>query len=130
MATYYSYKYNTYKIDPVQNRSVTLADANNVIEGGMCTWVIGTQTANHNLDIARYDATNYKDNVAEGKPVIIIKCIGDASGFNVAVRCDDGAAGYTTLYTFAADYSVTPRYIAVRLSATLGADGRRLWELA
>ena len=131
MANRFSNRECTYKIDPVFNRSATLPDEANQVTGGMCTWVIGTQTASHNLDIQRYEMTNYKEYPQEGKPIIVIKCIGNATAPNtIPVRCDDGAGGFTTLYTFAADYSVTPRYIVVRLSATLGADGRRLWELA
>ena len=83
-----------------------------------------------NLDVQRYEQTNYKEYPQEGKPIIVIKSIGNNTGPNtVAVRCDDGAGGFTTLYTFAADYSATPRYIVLRLSATLAADGRRVWEL-
>lgn len=130
MADYYSSTYNTHKIDHIANRSATLGDAAATITGNMCTWVIGTQTATHNFDIKRFENTDFSEYQPEGKPVIVIKCIASAAVFNVVIRCDDGAGGYTTLYTFAADYSVTPAYVAVRISDTLGADGRYLWELA
>ncbi len=131
MADYYSSNYYTHKIDKIANRSETLPDAAATITGNMCTWVIGTQTATHNFDIKRYENTKFSEYLPEvGKPTIIIKCIASAAVFNVVIRCDDGAGGYTTLCTFAADYSVTPSYFVARISDTLGADGRYLWEAA
>ena len=131
MSNYYSSKYKTHNTDRIKNRSVTLADEANVILGNNCTWVIGTQTGSHNLDVLPFDPTNFAEfNNDERKPVVVIKCIGDASVNNVVVRTSDGAGGMTTLYTFAADYSGTPRYLALRISATAGADGKFLWEVA
>jgi hypothetical protein len=133
MARYISSKYATHKIDNIFNRSEDLADENNVIEGGLCTWIIPTNTAAHNLDVLRYDPTRASEYLQEnGKPIIIVKCIGDASVFNVTLRCDNGAGGMTTLYTFAANYAPAnaPRYVVLRVSATAGADGHPLWEIA
>lgn len=105
--------------------------AASTIEGNKVVWNITTAGASYDLTVAEYDATRtsqYK--YVDGQPVIVIKCSVDCSANNVAVKSSDGAGSTTTHYTFAADYSVTPRYIALRLSATEGADGTRLWELA
>jgi len=91
MATYYSSTYATYKIDPMLNRSGDLADDDNVITGGRCVWEVGEITAAHNLDVARYEPTDYSEYPTEGKPHVIIKLKGDYSVFNLTIRCDNGA---------------------------------------
>lgn len=134
MALYFSSKYQTHKIDNVFNRSEDLADEASTIEGGACTWVIPTLGATRIITVQRYDPTRAAEYLQEnGKPIVVIKCKGDASVNNATIVTSDGAiptAGTTTLYTFAADYSATPRYLVLRVSATSGADGHPLWEVA
>ena len=102
------------------------------VQGNKAIWNISAAAAAYTLTVEEYDSSQYKcyDVDKDGQPVIIIKCSADCSVNNVAVKSSDGAAGLTTHYTFAADYSSTPRYVALRLSATEGADGTRLWEAA
>lgn len=133
MAFFKSDTYQTHKIDKVFNRSTSLTDADNTIEGGKCTWVIPTLGASRTITVLRPDFTRSSQLQQEdGKPVIIIKCIGDASVNNAIIVSHNGAItpGTNTLYTFAADYSATPRFIVLRVSATFGADGRPIWEIA
>lgn len=101
------------------------------IEGNKVVWNITTVAAAYDVTVAEYDATRtsqYK--YVDGQPVIVIRCAADCSVQNCSILSSDGAGGTTTHYTFAADYSATPRYIALKLSATEGADGTRIWELA
>lgn len=102
------------------------------IEGNKVIWNCSAAAAGYNVTVRQYDKTrvNEYDQDVLVQPVMIIKCSADTSANNVGILTSDGAGGSTTLYTFAADYSVTPRYIALRLSATRGADGSYLWELA
>lgn len=114
----------------VRNRgAITAAQT---IEGNKVIWNISTAGASYDVTVRSYDPTrrNEYDQDVLGQPVIIIKCSVDTSANNVAVKVSDGAGSTTTIYTFAADYSVTPRYVALRLSATRGADGSYLWESA
>lgn len=109
-------------------------DAVQTIEGADCIWNIATAGASYDVTVAPLDLSRYNQYQTMGadrvQPEIIIKCSVDTSANNVAIKSSNGAGGTTTHYTFAADYSVTPRYIALRISATLGADGTYLWELA
>ena len=125
---------NLYAIDGKTFHGATQARTDIVeattAEGNLVTWDISTANAAYALTIREYDATRYSQYRVNTnmQPTIIIKCSVDTSGFNVTVQSSDGAAGTTTHYTFAADYSVTPRFIALRL--TEGADGTLIWELA
>lgn len=114
----------------VRNRGAIAAAQ--TIEGNKVIWNISTASASYNVTVASYDPTRRSeyDLDQNGQPVIIIKCSVDTSANNVAVLVSDGAGSTTTIYTFAADYSVTPRYVALRLSATRGANGSYLWESA
>jgi hypothetical protein len=100
------------------------------VEGNKVIWNITTVAAAYDVTVAEYDATRaaqYK--YLDRQPTITIRCAADCSVFNVSILSSDGAGGSTTHYTFAADYSATPRYVTLKLSATEGADGTRLWEL-
>lgn len=101
-------------------------------EGNLVTWDISTVGAAYALTIQEYDSSRYamyKENKHQ-QPTVIIKCTSDCSVFNVTVQSSDGAGGTTTHETFAADYSTNERYTVLRLSATEGADGTLIWELA
>lgn len=115
----------------VRNRAaITSAQT---IEGNKVIWNCSSAAGGaFDVTVRQYDKTrvNEYDQDVLGQPVIIIKCSADTSANNVGILTSDGAGGSTTLYTFAADYSVTPRYVALRLSATRGADGSYLWEVA
>lgn len=114
----------------VRNRAaITSAQT---IEGNKVIWNCSSAAAGYNVTVRQWDKTRRNEYCLDEseQPVIIIKCSADTSANNVAILTSDGAAGTTTLYTFAADYSVTPRYVALRISATRGADGSYLWEVA
>lgn len=117
------------------DRSKTIARQNitaaTTIVGGDCVWNISTIGAGgYAVTVNPIDMSQYNQwRNSELQPVVIIKCAADASANNVTIESSDGAAGTTTHYTFAADYSVTPRYVVLRISATMGADGTYLWEL-
>lgn len=114
----------------------TIARSSNItaattVEGNKVVWVIYSAAAAYDLTVAEYDSSRvaqYK--YLDEQPTIIIKCVANCSLNNVTVKSSNGAGSTTSHYVFASDYSVTPRYIALRLSATEGADGTRLWELA
>lgn len=122
-----------------ENHRITKArqdiDAAQTIEGCDCIWDVSTIGAGgYTVTVAPLDKSRYNQyetvNAERFQPTMIIKCSADASANNVLVVSSDGAGGTTTHYTFAANYSVTPRYIALRISATKGADGTDIWELA
>lgn len=110
-AYYYDHK------EPIDE--VTLADADATIEGDKVVWDIGTALgAARTFTVRNYDKSRHSCYRGK-KPLIVIKCSVDASGNNAAIDDEDG----TTLFTFAADYSVTPGYAAFTIDST-GA-----WEL-
>lgn len=130
MANYQSSYFETHKVDKTFNRSANLADENSSIEGGVCTWIIPTLGASRTITVLRPDFSRTSEYLLEnGKPIIIIKCVGDASVNTAIISTADGSGSTKTLYTFAADYSATPRYIALRVSTTYGTDGKPVWEL-
>lgn len=123
MANYFSSKYYVNRDKLTLDRSENLPNANASIEGGMCTWVVGTAlTATRTYTVLNFSKGRYSQypSVKEIKPHIMIKCAVDTS-VNNAIIAD--AAG-STIFTFAADYSVTPAYVVLRLSTT------NTWELA
>lgn len=122
MANYYSSKYYTSRDKLTLDRSVNLPNADATIEGGMCTWVIGTAlTAGRTYDVLKFSKGRYAEypSVKEIKPHIIIKCAVNTAANNATIT-----SGGSTLFTFAADYSVTPAYVVLRLTDT------GTWELA
>ena len=96
------------------------------IQGGANgVWNISAAAGSYDVTVANFDKTHFSDYVTPpNKPYIIIKCSVDTSANNVAIK---NAAG-STLYTFAADYSVNPRYVVLVLSAPT--TGSFAWALA
>ena len=95
------------------------------IQGGVNgIWNISAAVAGFDVLVADYDASHYGDYpTPPTKPMIVIKCSADCSVQNVTVSNSAGV-----LYTFAADYSVTPRYVVLDLDAPTA--GSNLWKLA
>lgn len=127
---------NAYALDSATYHGHTQARADIIaattIEGNLATWDISTVGGTYTVTVKEYDTgrrSQYRTDI-NGQPTVVIKCSSNCSVSNVAVKSSDGAGGTTTHYTFAADYSSTPRYLVLRLSATAGADGTRLWEAA
>lgn len=101
------------------------------IEGTDVIWNISAAASAFNITVRPYVPTRTSQfTLNNQQPVLVIKCSADCSANNVAVLSSDGAGGTTTHYTFAADYSTTPRYVVLRISATRGADGTFLWQVA
>lgn len=96
------------------------------IQGGVDgVWDITTVAAAYDITVADYDRTHFSEYpTPPNKPYIVIKCSADCSVFNVAVKTVAGV----TLYTFAADYSVTPRYIVLTVACPTA--GTSEWQLA
>lgn len=115
-----------------QTRGRSNVTTTTTVQGNKVIWNISAAAAAYDVTVEEFDSSRYADYDVDknGQPIVVIKCSADCSVNNVGVLSSDGAAGTTTHYTFAADYSVTPRYVALRLSATLGADGKYLWEVA
>lgn len=100
---------------------VTLGDDDNTVEGGAVMWVLGTAvTAARSLIVQKYDAGRHGEYDHKRKPHILIKSAVATNVNNVTVEYPSG----TTLYTFAADNSVTPAYCILSLT-----DAGN-WELA
>lgn len=126
---------NAYASDGRVDHGLTKARKNitsvSTIYGSDVVWNISAVAAAYDVTVGEYDATMYNQyKTIDGQPCVIIKCAADCSVQNCSILSSDGAAGTTTHYTFAADYSATPRYVVLRLSATMGADGKYLWEVA
>ena len=129
MGVLHSYNTAVYHGDTRATQAVVEATT---IYGNKVIWDVSTVGAAYTVTVGEYDQTDYKnyDVDVNGQPILVIVCSSDCSVFNVAVKSSDGAGSTTTHATFAADYSTTSRTVVLRLSATLGADGKRLWERA
>lgn len=105
------------------------------IEGCNVVWNISSAAGGaFDVTVAEYKPSrtaqyNLQPHVVN-RPYIIVKCAADCSANNVAVKSSDGAGGTTTHYTFAADYSGTPRYVVLRVASSKAADGTYIWEVA
>ena len=101
---------------------VSLGDSDNTIEGADVVFVQDTAlTGERTVTVRNYDRARYGEyGPGVNKPVIIIKNAVAANVNNLVIK---DVAG-NTLYTFSADNSVTPAYIALRLKDDL------TWELA
>lgn len=100
---------------------VSLGDSDNTVEGSAVTWVQDTAlTAARTITVRDFDQSRHGEYDDKLYPKLVIKCAVDASVNNLVVA-DTAAA---VLFTFAADYSVTPAYCVLRL------DSVGDWELA
>ena len=122
MAKYYASDY-LYRHDTKRmGRSDSLPDADSTIEGGVCTWLLGTAlTGARTITLASYDSGRHGEYFGHEKPVVLVKCAVDCSVNNAVIKDADGS----TLFTFATDCSVTPKYVAFRLN-----QAGTAWELA
>jgi hypothetical protein len=103
----------------IKQRSSIADDA--TIEGDDTVWVL---TANDLEVIVRNFTSGRMAEYMGRRPMLVIKNTADCSVNNSLILDEAG----NTLYTFAADNSVTPAYVALRL-----VDGDRnsvAWELA
>jgi hypothetical protein len=126
------YAYQETKPQGLVKARATAITAAQTVEGNKVTWIVGTPAgqAGYTLTVAEYNKTRTSQYTDDYQPILVVKCVGDCSSYNVPVVSSDGAGGTTTHYTFAANYTSTPRYLVLRLSATNGADGSLLWEVA
>jgi len=102
-----------------------IVEATTISGGVNGVWDITTIGAGgYDVLVACYDESRHNDYQNPPiKPTIVIKCSADASANNVTISNSSGV-----LYTFAADYSVTPGYIVLALSAPTA--GKYVWALA
>jgi len=112
--------------DRLQFSSYTITSSNDKITGGVDgVWVIDDNKVGFTITVENWDLGMYAQWPKQNKPYIFIKCIADARfGGGIPIVDEDG----TTLYTFAANYSVTPRYIVLTLDTA--AAGYHTWKLA
>lgn len=109
-----------YRKGTPQMQLVTLGDEDVTIDGIGVVWdVSATLTAARTVTLLNY--CPLRDNGQQQKPVLIIRCSTDASVYNAVIADADGS----TLFTFAANYSVTPGYAVFQI----GLDGET-WVLA
>jgi hypothetical protein len=117
MAVYTADTYFVGHKEPVDEAS--LPDADSTIEGDKVVWVLDSAVSGavavtvRNYDKSRFGCYRGK------KPCIVIKSAIDTSANNVTIDDEDG----TTLFTFAADNSATPAYVALTI------DSAGDWEL-
>jgi len=128
MATYHArntFTTNQGAYDRIQFSTYDLTEESTIDGGVDGVWDITTAAAAWTLTVNHWDEGLYA-NYPKGKnkPYIILKCSADCSGFNVTV---DDEAG-TTLYTFAANYSVNARYVVLTLD--VATNGFHTWKLA
>lgn len=128
MATYYASKEFTRNQGSWDRKQFATYDltTTSTIDGGVDgVWDITTAAAAWTLTVNHFDEGLYANwPKGKNKPYIILKCSADTSVFNVTV---DDEAG-TTLYTFAANYSVTARYVVLTLD--VATNGFHTWKIA
>ena len=128
MATYHARKVfttNQGAYDRVQFSTYDLTEESTIDGGVDGVWDCTTAAAAWTLTVNHWDEGLYANYPKfPNKPYIIIKCSCDTSVFNITVNDEAG----TTLYTFAANYSVTPIYIVLTLDTA--AAGFHTWKLA
>ena len=123
MAFVTSGTYKSPKTKTVQRATITTTTT---IEGTGVVWNITTAAAAYDVTVANYDPNRVSAfDPDQNPPMVVIKCSVNTGTYNVAIKSDDGAGGTTTHYTFAADYSSTPRYVVLRLQS-----GLNIWQVA
>lgn len=122
MARYYTNEYYREGTDGVLNRA-TITIGDHYVEGGGLVWVAAHNIAGfvESITLLNYDSTRAAQYRFGTHPHIIIKNTQDSSGTNLVIK---NMAG-NTLYTFAANNSVTPAYVVFRIDGTT-----KNWELA
>lgn len=128
MATYYASKEftrNQGAYDRKQFSTYDLVEESTIVGGVDGVWDCTTAGVAWTLTVEHYDEGSYAQYPHfRNKPYIVIKCSCDTSVNNITVNDEAG----TTLYTFAANYSVTPIYIVLTLDTA--AAGFHTWKLA
>lgn len=128
MATYHArnvFTTNQGAYDRIQFGTYDLTTTSTIDGGVDGVWDCTTAAAAWTLTVNHWDEGLYANYPkGQNKPYVVIKCSVDTSVFNITV---DDEAG-TTLYTFAANYAVTPRYIVLTLDTA--ATGIHTWKLA
>ena len=117
MAVYTADPYFIARLEPVDEASLPAADC--TIEGDRVVWVLDSAlSAAQAVTVRNYDKSRFGCYKGK-KPVLVIKSAINTSTYNATIDDEDG----TTLFTFAADNSSTPAYVALTIDST-GA-----WEL-
>lgn len=110
--------------DNDRSRKQSTISVDTTVEGDKVIWI--SDTAGADITIAKYDRNRHSEYINIHNPLIVIKCTSDSSGTNTLVKSEDG----TTIFTFAADYSVTPGYVAIRLVADGADKNTASWRVA
>jgi len=128
MATHYASKEFTRNQGAYDRKQFATYDltTTSTIHGGVDgVWDCATASAAWTLTVENYDESRFAEYPKyRNKPYIVIKCSCDTSVFNITVQDEAG----TGLYTFAANYSVTPIYIVLTLDTAT--TGIHTWKLA
>ena len=108
--------------DGDESRPEKTISVDTTVEGDRVVWV--SDTAGADITVAQYNNGRASEYIHRNNPLVVIKCTSDSSVTNTLVKSEDG----TTLHTFAADYSTTPAYVALRLVTT--SRNTASWRLA
>jgi len=112
MAVYTADTYFMGHLAPVDEASLPAADC--TIEGDKVVWKLATAVSGAvAVTVRNYDKSRFGCYKGQ-KPVLVIKSEINTSVNNVTIDDEDG----TTLFTFAADNSSTPAYVALTIDST------------
>ena len=128
MATVYArteFRKNIGAHSRVQFQTYDITEATTIQGGADGVWDITTVAQAYTVTVNNYDRSHFADYVTPpNKPYIIIKCSADCSVENATIKDEAG----NTLFTFAANYSVTPGYVVLTLDSPTTGDFT--WKIA